>query len=162
LTRGYMGLVLVACAAAISGCAASPQPRQEEQAPSGSTATVSPAPPVTPAPVRELRTSPNGECVRVTDLPNSPRKLRDSKPEMPEKVRAMRTHGGVLVYEVKIDESGTVTEVRIAKPVDAVEPWPTVAAAWRAAILDWRYEPTVVGGSPVAVCMTVTVGVHVI
>jgi outer membrane biosynthesis protein TonB len=157
-----MGLLLVTCAAVISGCVASPQPRQEEQASSGSTAAVSPAQPDTPAPARELRTSHKGECVRVTDLPSAPRKLRDSKPELSEKVRAMRTHGGVLVYEIKIDESGTVTEVRIAKPVDAVETWPTVAAAWRAAILNWRYEPTVVGGNPVAVCMTVTVSVHVI
>jgi TonB family protein len=162
LIRGYVGLVLVACAAVISGCAASPQPSQDEQASSGSTAAVSPAKPATPATARELRTSPKGECVRVTDLPSAPRKLHDSKPEFSEKVRAMRTHGGVLVYEIKIDESGTVTEVRIAKPVDGEEPWPTVAAAWRRAILDWRYEPTVVGGNPVTVCMTVTVSVHVI
>jgi outer membrane biosynthesis protein TonB len=99
--------------------------------------------------------------VTVTDLAAAPRKLRDRKPALSDDVRAIRTHGGVLVYQVTIGASGDVTEVKLVKPVDTQEPWPTLAESWRAAILDWRYEPTVVNGKPMAVCMTATVTIDV-
>jgi len=51
--------------------------------------------------------------------------------------------------------------VKLAKPVDSEEPWPTLAHAWRSAILDWRFEPTTVQGRAVQACMTTTVTIDV-
>jgi hypothetical protein len=66
-----------------------------------------------------------------------------------------------LVFDVTIDVTGSISDVRLAKPIDTRQPWPILAERWRAAISDWRYEPATVKGTPVAVCMTVTVNVHV-
>ena len=66
-----------------------------------------------------------------------------------------------MVYRVRIDATGKVTDVTLVKPVDTQEPWPTLAEAWRAAILDWSYEPAVVGRETVPVCMTAAVTIDV-
>jgi hypothetical protein len=54
-----------------------------------------------------------------------------------------------------------VNEVRLLKPIDDTDPWPSIDRLWRAAILDWRYQPTIVDGTPVAVCLPVTVIIDV-
>jgi hypothetical protein len=105
--------------------------------------------------------SPAAGCTPASDLRTVPRRLRYRQPEISDDLRAIRTHAGVLIYETTIGASGEVTEVRLAKPVDSREPWPTLARLWREAILDWRYEPTVVNGEPAAVCMHVTVTIDV-
>jgi hypothetical protein len=101
------------------------------------------------------------ECITLTDPAAAPRKLRDRKPELSNDLRKIQTHGGVLIYQVRIGASGDVTEVRLVKAVDTKEPWPTLAKAWRAAILEWRYVPTIMSGRPVAVCLTATVTIDV-
>jgi outer membrane biosynthesis protein TonB len=82
-------------------------------------------------------------------------------PEIPSSLRNIRTHGGVLVYSVVIGSSGAISDVQLAKPVDGGEPWPSLERLWREAILEWRYEPSVVDGKPVAVCLTASVTIDV-
>jgi hypothetical protein len=101
------------------------------------------------------------DCVMLSDLLVPPRRLRYRQAELPQEMATVRTHGGVLVYDVTIGPSGDVTSVRLAKPVDPMEPWPTLAETWRSAILDWSYEPTTVEGKPVPVCLTATVTIDV-
>jgi TonB family protein len=72
-------------------------------------------------------------------------------------LRGIRTHGGVLIFDIRIDASGNVTDVRLAKAVDQEPPWPTLAERWLQAISDWRFEPPTLDHKPVAVCLTVTV-----
>jgi outer membrane biosynthesis protein TonB len=73
----------------------------------------------------------------------------------------IRTHGGVLVYEVTIGTSGNVTDVRLVRHRERSGPSARIADLWRNAIQDWTFEPTVVHDSAVAVCMTVTVTIDV-
>ena len=49
----------------------------------------------------------------------------------------------------------------IGKTLDGSEPWPSLERLWREAILEWRYEPSVIDGQPVAVCLTATVTIDV-
>jgi hypothetical protein len=65
------------------------------------------------------------------------------------------------VYDVTIGISGDISDVRLARPVDTNEPWPTLVRAWRSAILDWRFEPTIVHGKPRPMCMTASVTIDV-
>lgn len=103
--------------------------------------------------------SPAADCVH--DPRVALRKLRDNKPELSD-LRNVHTHAGVLIFDIRIDTSGSVADVRLAKPVDQQAPWPTLAERWRKAISDWRYEPPTLDHEPVAVCLTVTVRVEVI
>ena len=73
----------------------------------------------------------------------------------------MQTHGGVLVYSVVIGPLGAVTDVRLAKPIDRKEPWPSLDRLWKKAILAWRYEPSVLDGHAVSVCLTAVVTIDV-
>jgi hypothetical protein len=77
-------------------------------------------------------------------------------------LRDVQTHGGVLIFAIRIDPSGGVADVWLAKAVDQRAPWPTLAERWRKAISEWRYEPPTLDHKPVAVCLTVTLNVHVI
>jgi hypothetical protein len=67
-----------------------------------------------------------------------------------------------LVFAATIDASGNVVSVRLVNDIDTRHPWPTIADWWRSAIADWRYEPSTQHNKAVAVCMTVTVNIHVI
>ena len=87
------------------------------------------------------------------------RKLRDRKPVLSD-LRDVHTHGGVLIFDIRVDPSGSV-DVRLARAVDQQAPWPTLAGRWRNAISDWRYEPPTLDHKAVAVCLTVTVSVEV-
>ena len=109
---------------------------------------------------RENQASPTPKCVPARDLPAPPRKVHDKKPDFSDLDR-VQTHAGVLVFAVTIRPSGSVTDVRLMKDADTRHPWPTLVDRWRSAISDWRYEPATENGKPVAVCMTVTVNIHV-
>jgi hypothetical protein len=67
----------------------------------------------------------------------------------------------VLIFDIRVDPSGNVTHVRLARAVDEQAPWPTLAERWRNAISDWRYEPPTLDHNPLAVCLTITVRVEV-
>ena len=93
-------------------------------------------------------------------MPIPPRKVRDRKADLAD-LRDVQTHAGVLVFAIRIAAAGNVADVRLIKDVDTRRPWPTVAARWRAAIADWRYEPQTLNNHPVDVCTTVTVLIEV-
>lgn len=162
LVRASRKAVPFACVAIIVSCSDSPHLKSEQPPSQATSVAVAPAQPESQGPNTGQRGSSGAECMALTDLAAAPRKLRDRKPELSDGLRAIRTHGGVLVYQVTIGTSGGVTEVKLVKPVDTQEPWPTLAESWRAAILDWRYEPTIVNGKPVALCMTATVTIDVV
>jgi len=157
--RWHVGkrLILVVFVAVLVACSGSPElgTGGHQKAIDGSTA------PSTSPPDGSRGILKNVDCLALSNLTSAPRRLRHRNAELPEAVRTVRTHGGVLVYDVTIGASGDISDVRLAKPVDPMEPWPALAQAWRSAILDWEYEPTTVQGKPVAVCMTVTVTIDV-
>jgi TonB family protein len=58
---------------------------------------------------------------------------------------------GVVVAEVVISESGTVTDARVVRSV------PLLDEAALEAVREWRFTPTIVDGNPVPIRTTVTV-----
>jgi protein TonB len=88
--------------------------------------------------------------VRVADLPVVPRKIVDVRPQYPEIARAARVEG-TIIMEAVLDPSGRVTQIRILRSV------PMLDQAAVDAVRQWRYTPSLYGGHPVFVLMTITV-----
>lgn len=80
-----------------------------------------------------------------------PRKLRAVSPAYPPSARNSRLQG-IVVLEAQIAPSGCVNNVKIERSVD-----PRLDFEALRAVLQWRYAPTLLGGTPVPVIMTVTV-----
>ena len=88
--------------------------------------------------------------VRVADLPVTPRKIGDVRPAYPEIARLTRVEGTVIL-EAVLDTSGSVTQLRVIKSA------PMFDQAALDAVRQWRYTPSLYGGHPVSVLMTITV-----
>jgi protein TonB len=88
--------------------------------------------------------------VRVGSNLKAPRQTFSVQPEYP--VLARQTHiSGTVVVDAVIDEHGNVVGAR------AVSGHPLLIPAALKAVLQWKYEPTLLNGTPVAVEMEVTV-----
>jgi len=85
--------------------------------------------------------------------------VHDSKPRWSE--LNVQTRGGTLVYDITIGPSGDVTDVRQIRRGRSAGPSKVIADAWLRAIREWKFEPTVVGGERVPVCMAVTVTIDI-
>jgi protein TonB len=95
-------------------------------------------PPAAPVPQRA------GQGVR------EPRKIVDVAPIYPEIARRAKVQGAVIL-EAVIDESGAVDRIRVLRSS------PLLDAAAIDAVSRWRYTPTLLNGTPVAVLMTITI-----
>jgi periplasmic protein TonB len=108
----------------------------------GGTGTSVPIPPPQqPAAKRILRVGSNLKA---------PRQILSVQPEYPELARQAHIWGAVVVTAV-IDERGNVVRAH------ALSGHPLLIPAALKAVLQWRYEPTLLNGTPVAVEMEVTV-----
>jgi protein TonB len=88
--------------------------------------------------------------VRVGSNLKAPRQTYSVQPEYP--ALAMQAHvRGTVVVNAVIDEHGNVVQAR------ALSGHPLLIAAALKAVLQWKYEPTLLNGTPVAVEMDVTV-----
>jgi len=99
---------------------------------------VPPTPPVAPR-----------QPVRVSGL-QAPRKIRDMAPRYPTIAQASRVEG-VVILEAVIAEDGSVQDVRVLRSK------PLLDDAAVEAVRQWRFTPTLLGGQPVPIVMTVTV-----
>jgi protein TonB len=88
--------------------------------------------------------------VRVADLPVTPVKVVDARPLYPDIARSARVEGTVIL-EAVLDTTGRVTQLRVIKSV------PMLDKAALDAVRQWRYTPSLYGGHPVSVLMTITV-----
>src|SRR5260370_10726852 len=100
-------------------------------------------PPQQPAAKRILRVGSNLKAPRQVSL---------VQPEYPELARQAHVRGAVVVTAV-IDEQGNVVRAH------ALSGHPLLIPAALKAVLQWKYEPTLLNGTPVAVDMEVTVHV---
>jgi len=108
----------------------------------GGTGTSIPIPPPQQPAVKRI--------VRVGSNLKGPRQTYAVQPEYP--VLARQTHlSGVVVVSAVIDEHGNVVGAR------ALSGHPLLIPAALKAVLQWKYEPTLLNGTPVAVEMEVTV-----
>src|ERR1700751_1652417 len=80
----------------------------------------------------------------------APRTIRQIQPVYPILAREARIQGAVVIDSV-INEHGEVTQMKL------VSGSPLLARAAFDAVGQWRYEPTLLNGTPVAVEMEVTV-----
>jgi periplasmic protein TonB len=101
-----------------------------------------------------LDAAPITKPVRVGGEIREPRKLVNVKPVYPEVARQVRVQGIVLI-DCLIDPHGNVVDARV---VDGI---PLLNEAALAAVRQWRYTPTLFGGVPVPVQMTVMVNFHI-
>ena len=80
----------------------------------------------------------------------SPRKIADARPVYPDIARAAHKEGTVIM-EAVLDTAGRVTQLRVIKSE------PLLDQAALDAVRQWRYTPSLYGGHPVSVLMTITV-----
>lgn len=106
-----------------------------------SLALVPPPPPPPP---------PRPTAVRVSSGITAPTKIQDVAPAYPAIAQAAQVEGLVII-EATIGVDGQVVEARVLRSV------PLLDQAALQAVRQWRYTPTRLDGSPVAVIMTVTV-----
>jgi hypothetical protein len=76
-------------------------------------------------------------------------------------MRNIRTYGGPVIFDAVINPTGTVTDVHPHRLRGRRRPSPRLEELWRKAIQEWRYEPTIVDGRAVPVCMTVAIMIDV-
>lgn len=118
-----------------------------EGVPSGFGESERMSPPVAPLPADP----PQGPAtVRIAQLPEPPRKVVDVRPVYPDLARTARVEGTVIL-EAVLDTSGRVTQLRVVRSV------PLLDQAALDAVRQWRYSPSLYGGRPVSVLMTVTI-----
>jgi protein TonB len=103
--------------------------------------TIAPPPPLDP---------PRAATVRVAQLPEPPRKILDARPLYPDIARNAHVEGTVIL-EAVLDTSGNITQLRVVRSV------PLLDHAALDAVRQWKYTPTVYGGRPVSVLMTITI-----
>jgi protein TonB len=96
------------------------------------------------------RASP-ARAVRVGDGIVEPKKLHDVKPVYPEQAKQERIQG-LVILEGTISTTGCIQALRLIKSAH-----PSLDLAALLAVLRWRYAPTLLGGVPVPVMMTITV-----
>jgi periplasmic protein TonB len=108
--------------------------------------TVPVGPPAEPAPRALAPTAP----LRVGEGVREPRKIVDATPVYPALALSVKVEGAVIL-EAVINERGVVERLRVLKSV------PLLDAAAIDAVSRWRYTPTLLNGTPVAVLMTITI-----
>lgn len=86
---------------------------------------------------------------RVGGRVQAPRLIRQPQPTYPPLAKQARIQGDVVIDSV-IDTQGRVTQMRV------VSGSPLLVEAAMQALAQWRYQPTLLNGEPVAVEMLVT------
>ena len=98
------------------------------------------------APPKPVRTGP----LRVGGRIQAPRLVRNVQPVYPPLAKQTRTQG-VVVLDCVIDQHGNVTQIKL------VSGHPLLVQSALDAVRQWKYQPTLLNGQPVAVEMHVTV-----
>ena len=88
------------------------------------------------------------------------KKLRDAAPDYPTRPGTSRAIASIWIGEALVDKTGTVREVWTIRPLSFEPAWPEFEAAIPAAIRKWSYEPALVDGAAVPVCVTVSVRIE--
>jgi hypothetical protein len=85
------------------------------------------------------------------------KKVRDAAPEYPTRPGSSKALSSIWIGEALVDATGAVREVWTIRPLRFEPAWPELEAAIPAAIRKWSYEPALVEGTAVPVCVTVSV-----
>ena len=85
------------------------------------------------------------------------KKVRDAAPDYPTRQGTTKAVSSIWIGEALVDATGTVREVWTIRPLSFDPAWPEFEAAIPAAVRKWSYEPAIVDGVAVPVCVTVSV-----
>jgi TonB family protein len=96
------------------------------------------------------REATRAAAVRVGRGVQPPVKIKDVTPVYPAIAKNAQV-GGTVTIEATIDTDGKVSDARVVKSV------PLLDAAALDAVRQWEYKPSMVGGKPVPVVVTVNV-----
>jgi periplasmic protein TonB len=88
---------------------------------------------------------------RIGSQIKAPKKVEDARSDYPDAARAVGLEGTVIM-EIWVDETGQVVRARMLRGM------PMLEESAVAAVMQWRFAPTVVDGKPVPIRMTVTHG----
>lgn len=97
--------------------------------------------------------APAGQPVPVGGRIAEPKKVRDALPFYPESAKRSGIQG-IVIMEATISTAGCIKDLKVLRGV------PGLNVAAMAAVMRWRYTPTLLNGRPVPVIMTVTVNFH--
>lgn len=128
----------------VPGGVAGGQPGGADNGVLGAAGNAAPPPPPVAKPVQQKR------IVRAGSNLKPPRQTLSVDPEYPPLARQARI-AGVVTIEAIIDEHGNVVQAR------AVSGPPLLIPPAIKAVLQWKYEPTVLNGQPVSVELQVQV-----
>jgi len=88
------------------------------------------------------------------------KKVRDALPDYPTRPGSSKALSSIWIGEALVDKTGTVRDVWTIRPLSFDPVWPEFEAAIPAAIRKWSYEPALVDGAPVPVCVTISVRIE--
>lgn len=85
-----------------------------------------------------------------------PSLLKTAEVEVPDRARGGAMRSALLVYDVLIDKTGRISEVKVVGQRSADAPWPELHDAAIAALKNYKYAKTIVRGAAVPVCLIVS------
>lgn len=88
--------------------------------------------------------------LRIGGHIKEPKKIKDVRPVYPDIALTARVQG-IVILEIQIDRDGRVSNAKVIRPVALLDD------AALDAVMQWEFEPVLLGGQPVPVIMTVTV-----
>jgi len=102
---------------------------------------------------------PGRSCYRAgTEVPEPP-VLKTAEIKVSDKARGGALKSVLLVYEVTVDKSGRISEVKTLGERPKEPPWPQIHEAAIAALKQYKYAKTVVRGAAAPVCLMVSLNV---
>lgn len=102
-----------------------------------------------------------GQRARLVDKTMAaPRKVRSVPPEYPTRQGSSKALSSMWLGEALVAADGTVRDVWTIRPLRFEPAWPEFEDALRASIRRSVYEPVVIDGKAVPVCVTISVLVH--
>jgi hypothetical protein len=169
--RGWRGLGLAAAVIVSLGVGAIEPVAAAPRAPRK---TAAKKPPPKKAPARKKPAPKKKKKVVVPDVPPLPRGrtcyragtevpepplLKTAEIKVSDKARGGALKSALLVYEVTIDKSGHISEVRTLGERPKEPPWPELHEAAIQALKQYRYAKTIVRRAAAPICLMVTLNV---
>ena len=110
------------------------------------------------APELPVPPTPVGPTIRKGSGATVGKLIKRVRPKLPKGTAKLPDPQVPVLLHIKIDETGHVAEVHPLSTADArIERDPTLIKAAEDAVKQWKYEPTLLNGQPIAVLTTVTV-----
>jgi hypothetical protein len=101
-----------------------------------------------------------GERARLLDKERPPRKLRSVPPDYPTRQGSSKALSSIWLGEALVAPDGHVRDVWTIRPLRFEPVWPEFEEAILASIRQSVYEPVVIDGKAVPICITISVLLH--